>query len=452
MIKNKKYFHKERGKIEFLKKMLNNKYGALEIALNSRLDKSIQKKTKIHVIWYAAACILIFSLFFFISIIGCSKSDEKSANSTAYDRGGEVMPDNLVLCREDFTVKYKDGTISLSRDGGKTYNKSIFVDDKDLQGIHVFENGTLFFVDHTKCYYSHDWETLHESTVLDINGDPFVPYKYHNFSINMGGDTHRHIIDGQEILCWGNYDYQYDTQYKNVNVWYTVDKGETVKTAYKFRSTEADDGSGNLYTRHVHNVNFNPSDNTFWLQTGDFISNGVDQRHVLKGTYDLHEDEWNWSLVGTGHEFKWCNALFIGDYIYFSWDVSNGGVVRVPYDKANDISKHDLILATPNDCLAVIKSHKDEIIAVQAPYGGDDDSRNLYYSPDRKTWYRIENTIPEGYSMIAFLADMSTDNWGRVRATPQNMSPHKVLPAIFLDEIVREAGFPDAFKPINSVP
>lgn len=402
----------------------------------------------------------ILSLLYLFNIISLDFTD-KPTNADAdhagsgkilnEKRGIEVMPDNLVLCRENFTIKYENGTISLSRDGGETYQDEIFIFYKELKHVHVFQNGSLFFADHTNCYYSHDWETFHVSTVLDIDGNLFTPYEYHNFSANMGGDTYRHIIEGQEILVWGNYDYQYDTQYNNVNVWYTVDKGETVKSAYKFRSTEEDDGSGNLYTRHVHNVNFNPYDQTFWLQTGDFLNNGVDQRHVLKGTYHLQNDKWNWNLVGTGYEFKWCNALFIGDDIYFSWDVSTGGVVKVPYYQAGDINKHNLIFATPNDCLTVIKSHENEIIVIQAPYGGDDDSRNLFYSPDRENWHKIENSIPEGYSMIAFLADMLPDNWGRVRATPQNMSPHKVLPAIFLDDIVREAGFPDAFKSLEAI-
>ena len=396
---------------------------------------------------YIGASVILFCLIFPNCTIG-PNSDEKPTASPAEDWGGKVIPDNLVLCREDYTVKYENGTIRLSRDGGNTYQKSIFIDEKTLGHIHIFDNEALFFADHTKCYYSHDWETLHESTVLDINGEPFIPYAYHNFSVSMGSDTHRHIVDGLEMLVWGNYDYQYDTQYNNVNVWYTVDKCKTVKTAYAFRRAEEDDGSGNLYTRHVHSVNFNPADNTFWLQTGDYKRNGVDQRHVLKGTYDLQKDEWDWSLVGTGHEYKWTTSVFIGVYIYFAWDVSTGGVVRVPYHKAGNKEEHDLILATPNDCLMVIKSHNDELIAIQAPYGGTDDSRNLYYSPDRKNWHRIENNVPEDKSMIAFLADMSTDNWGRVRATPQVMSPHEVLPAVFIDDIVRAAGFPDAFRPL----
>ena len=364
----------------------------------------------------------------------------------------DVAPDNLVLCREDFTVKYVDGVISLSRDGGVSYHRSIEVGDIDLLHVHVFEDESLFFADHGACYYSHDWEAFHESTVLDIDGEEFVPYTLHHFTMNMGADTYRQIVDGQEMLVWGNYCYQGYSEYESVNVWYTTDRGETVKTAYSFRPTEADDGSGRLYTRHVHNVNFNPSDNTFWLQTGDFIRNGVDQRHVLKGVYSFEDDRWEWELVGSGYEFKWTSVVFVGEDIYFAWDVPTGGVVRVPYHLAGDTDAHDLVLATENDCLAIIKSHDDEFIVIQAPYGGDDDARNLYYSPDRLNWHRIENLIPEDTpnNRIAFLPDLSTDNWGRVRATPQNMSPHHVHETVFLDEIVRSAGFPDAFRPVET--
>lgn len=430
--------------------------------LNSGINKSIRNKKIIHVVWYIVAVVFLFSLIYSINIIGLNY-DEKSANSTPDfanatpddatitddDSIGEVIPDYLVLCKEDITVKYEDRTISLSRDGGRTYHKSIFVDDIDLQHLHVFDNGTLFFVDHTKCYYSHDWENLHESTVLDINGDPFIPYNYNNFSIMAGSDTHRHMIDGQEILCWGNYDSKYDTQYNNVNVWYTVDKGETVKSAYRFRATREDDGSGYLHTRHIHAVNFNPTDNSFWLQTGDGIIDGVDDRHVLKGTYDLEEDQWNWQLVGTGKQFKWGAAVFIGNYIYYAWDVSNGGVVRVPYDEAGNTEEHDLVCPTENDCLTVIKSHTGEIIAVQTIWGGNADPTTIYYTPDRETWYKIEtNAHPEVTEPeeAILLSDMSTDNWGRVRAGGVSFPSGVNLPAVFLDEFVR-AEFPDAFKP-----
>lgn len=78
-------------------------------------------------------------------------------------------------------------------------------------------------------------------------------------------------MSDKEILCWGGYNNE-DKEFKP-RLWMTSDSGRTVRCTYKFGDW------GQLKARHVHAVNFNISDCSFWAQTGDF----TDQCHWLQG-------------------------------------------------------------------------------------------------------------------------------------------------------------------------
>lgn len=108
---------------------------------------------------------------------------------------------------QNIFCKLVDGTLSMSLDHGRTYSHSIDLsavasDSGDTKTLWIFEDHSLFFADLTRCFYSHDWKTYHESKVYDIEGKPFVPNpRDHNFS-RLAYHANRPIIGDREPDVW----------------------------------------------------------------------------------------------------------------------------------------------------------------------------------------------------------------------------------------------------------
>ncbi len=234
---------------------------------------------------------------------------------------------NVIASSIDGMIVTKEGNIlKLSVDNGKTFTKSLDIEEVGvIKHIFLFKNGELLIGNHTKLYYSYDWVKLTESSVVGIDGEPYVPAPYENFS-TYSKDINRQIIDGKELLVWGNYSIQSGTQYENINVWYTTDKGKTVKSAFKYGVlVPLNNDDLPLQGRHVHDVNFNPADNTFWVQSGD--EDTEENSHWLKGSYNIEDDTWTWKRIISGDYAKTASMVFKGDEVYWAWDVEGGGGV-----------------------------------------------------------------------------------------------------------------------------
>lgn len=357
-------------------------------------------------------------------------------------------PDTLIGSIDNMLLSHSGDMLLLSKNGGKSYDYAISTEGLGIiKYLHIFRDGSLMFCTDQKCYYTHDWLDYHESTVLDINGDPFVPSKYDNFTL-MKKNKERQIVNGKEMLVWGNYSNSNDTQYENINVWYTLDKGKTIKSCYKFGE------GGRLSCRHVHNVDFNPADQTFYVLTGDEYARDEEQSHVIKGIYDMDNDSWEWELIGSGNDFKWSNIQFCGSYVYYSWDRPKGGVRRVLYSQLPDVSKHEQIISSANDCIGIYIGKNGDMIAFQSVYGGGMQPRNFYYSPDRVNFHRIEGEIPSGYDHLddaMYYAFWGPNDDGKILAGIRSASLMPLhewdrKPSVFVDDFIRRNGFPDAFK------
>ena len=70
-------------------------------------------------------------------------------------------------------------------------------------------------------------------------------------------------------------------QYNNVNLWHSNDNGLTLHSIFKAGVTL---GAG-VGFRHFHSANWNPTDNSLWLATGDGVAAAVDC-YWIKGTYN----------------------------------------------------------------------------------------------------------------------------------------------------------------------
>lgn len=346
------------------------------------------------------------------------------------------------------SVGYKLGYLFLTNNG--TVVKKLAVNLPIIKFAYLFGNDYVMFASHTKMYYSHDWITFSESTVLDINGSTFVPKTYDNFT-NYRTDKNRHIVDGHEIYCWGNYSVASTTQYIGINIWYTADYGVTIKSAYKFRDTRLDVSNPILFARHFHAVNFDPATGKFLFQTGDHTVDDVPESHVIEGVYNYSLDQWTFTLIGSGDNYKWLTAAYIGEYIYFAHDISPGGLKRVKKTEVADYTKFQLVFATPNDCMGFINKGNEGIVLI-TKFGGTYDTRKFWYTPDLINFNEITGTPPVGYS-----SNVTVYNGYRgiangkctVNCMDYSLLPDvtnwDLLPSLDLIQFIRAQGFPNAF-------
>jgi hypothetical protein len=220
---------------------------------------------------------------------------------------------HICALKDNKRLKFDGASLHLSLDNGDTYPTSL-----DLTGIcdiitraKLYENGNILFANQTQCFYSTDsLATYHESTVLEVNGNPFVPDTYDNFKTLF--ENTPVIIDGKEIDVWGNY----STDSTQIRGWYTIDSGITIQSCFANNSTIP----GQNF-RHIHGIAYNPDDDTFYMFYGD------DTSGINKGTYDWDEDQWSWEVLvdgdhGAGY-YKITGLQFHDNYVYWTSDSSS---------------------------------------------------------------------------------------------------------------------------------
>ena len=264
--------------------------------------------------------------------------------------GYYFAPANSKICatREDKILKFDGvGILSLSIDGGRNYTKTL-----DLTSIcsiitraKFYANGNIMWANHTKCYYSEDnLSTYHESTIVALGGGAFTPSTFDNF-VQYNNDNPV-IINGIEIDIWGCYSVEIGTQNDNINAWYTIDGGQTIKSCYK-----AGTSIGGQTCQHIHAINYCDIDDSFWMQTGDGAA-GASNCHWNKGTYNAGTDTWTWVNVmssnGGGYH-KTVGMYFYNGYVYWGSDCTDGlnkGVYKCLYTEITDNTKYVKILAT----------------------------------------------------------------------------------------------------------
>ncbi len=389
----------------------------------------------------------------------------------------EVDVTGVFWYNQNIFCKFEDGHLLMSLDYGHTYTHSIDLSDvasdyRDIKTLWIFEDHSLFFADLTRCFYSHDWETYHESRVYDIDGNPFKPNpRDHNFS-RLSYHSNRPIIGDRELYVWGNYSTG-SSAYDNINIWMTSDKGVTVRSTYKFRDERMDVDNPILFTRHMHRVDFCPLDNTLWAQTGDHSRQGVHEQHWLLGHYDHLTDTLTWEHLrsgehaASGNRFKSLNIERHNGYMHWSCDTGNyqGGAFRVPYvpgpgniEQIVNLAKHEHLKATQNDAAGHYVNDNGEMVVFQLRWGGSGHPHIFHYSPDNgQTWYDIEGPIIshtgslENYwfgSRFGFIEGID-----RLLARPRSLVDRRitVMDTIDLARYVRNIGFFTAFRPVEDV-
>ena len=377
--------------------------------------------------------------------IDCSKATNSENEKTEETEETEETDYSYLLNKsicliENDIVAFDDSLFYISRDLGRTWNPGPKLDKGQIVRLaYLFNDGTLFYCTDEKCFFSSDYNIVEQSSVYDIDGQVFVPSSpFHSFSA-YEHDAKRVILEDREILCWGNYNNEEPVNPGFVSrIWLTYDKGKTVRCSFKFGTSRIDNSVINA--RHVHSVNYNQYDSTFWASTGDDQSTS----HWLKGVFNSKLGEINWELIGTGLDYKTGNMQFYKNWIYASNDSQPGGVFRIKYDEATDMSRKESLFQTPNDCLSVYVGKSGDILAIMTTTGGGYNPRNIYYSTDQKSFTKVEAPIPDyllGYGYSIFYNTWGITNDGyiltgiRTRGkTP--LSKWNLLPSLWLNDVI----------------
>lgn len=226
--------------------------------------------------------------------------------------------------------------IKISQDLGKTWTQMPNILG-DIVSYHFFSDGTIMLCSPEKVYWTRDYLTLNESTVYDHDGSVFVPSAKHFFCMQTGDSIS--YIDDQEIYVWGDY-----LLSGTARIWYSLDRGRTIKCAAKFGTTLM--GGVARPIRHVHRVYYHKASKSFYITTGD---NG-DECMIIHAIYDVASDAWTWDVLNTGIEYKFGNisidsnniAYMVTDYTDISLR-DKKGIYRVPVSDLGDITKYQMI-------------------------------------------------------------------------------------------------------------
>lgn len=237
-------------------------------------------------------------------------------------------------------------------DWGVMYSGSTPLAATTITMAYIFSDGTLIFSTSNKIYRStNKLVTITDITATNVfEADGVTPYTFHTpanasypgaYFGAIGYDSRHNQISGNDIFVW--------TSYCNtalgaspINVWYTIDKGVTIKTLYTFGQNpyERDNGtadggstgtllgdSGNsLITRHGHNCVRDPDSNDWYSCFGD--TDSINEVHWLKHTYTPGSDSWSTSIIAQdkGDGTKWksiIGGIYNGE-VYFGSDATAG--------------------------------------------------------------------------------------------------------------------------------
>jgi len=268
--------------------------------------------------------------------------------------------------RDNKAFGFTDSEVVLSEDNGRTWpHRLAFAEARQITFSCILRNGNILFATSNQLFLSTDnLKSCKPVTVKDVQGKPYLPHKPQNAELpgwyfhTLSG-INSWDVNGVEMVVWGNYCNVLGGA-SPVNIYYSVDSGQTVKIAYSFGQNPyyGDNGSpgggpkgtllGNpdnpVICRHVHSVAYNPDENAFYACTGDATRAGKRECHWLRGTYDAKQDRWDWRVLvsdESNSRYKAGGINFVDGKLYWIAD-ANGpkphdrGIFRcAPADLAN---------------------------------------------------------------------------------------------------------------------
>lgn len=234
--------------------------------------------------------------------------------------------------------------IAISQNLGKTwtYIPNII---GSIVNYHFFTDGTIMLCSEKEIYWTDDYLTLNQTTILNNDGTPWVRERElaHNFFGQQNGDKPM-FVDDQEIYVWGEYVIGSTTP----GMWYSIDNGRTVKRVTDFQGVVLDGEAVDV--RHIHKVYYHAKKQDFYVMTGDSPTEVM----LIKANYNVTADTWSWEILGSGEKYKFGNMWCDDYYAYFTTDYTDPafwnywGIVRVGLNHLNDPSKFRLAYDAAN--------------------------------------------------------------------------------------------------------
>ncbi len=286
--------------------------------------------------------------------------------------------------RDNKAFGFENGTLSLSEDNGRTWAHSVAFPDADrITFSCILKNGNILFATGPKLYLSTDnLKTYKQITVKDADGADYVPHTPQNaefpgWYFHPLDGVHTWDVNGREMVVWGNYCNVLGGGVP-VNIFYSVDGGQTVKIAYSFgqnphyrdngspgggaKGTLLGDADNPVICRHIHCVAYNPAENAFYACTGDRDQPEGQECNWLRGTYDAAKDKWHWKVIASGpsnSRYKAGGINFVDGQVYWVAD-ANGpkphdrGIFRCDPADIADIEKHTMLFNPEYECANMI--------------------------------------------------------------------------------------------------
>lgn len=363
-----------------------------------------------------------------------------------------------VFSIDKHVVKQVGSTLLLSNDGGVTYIKSVDYGSRitKLRFIYVFENGNLMIGDHKLLWYSHDWVTFTQTEITDIDGNTFVPtLRTDNYTV-WAHDGFYQYINGQNVLLWSNYNFQENpngatTAMRYAYNWFTDDYGKTVKCVFQYNVSIPNGWTSPLRARHGHGIYQHP-DRSYFIGTCGDEPTDTDSSWLRitpkpGGGFDF-------DVIGLGAVYKTNMIRFVGDSIYYSIDKTPGGVGVVKEAEMADVSKHRVLLSISNDTCGISMNNKGEIVTTHSKWVGTLPTNLIHYSNDfGLSWHALLIPPPLGSTNGngVYARGCQPNILGKVLmgSSPNYASTFEInefKPSIWIDNYIRDAGFPNAFK------
>lgn len=256
---------------------------------------------------------------------------------------------NVIYTIDDFILahEYVEGSVNnlkFSNDLGKTWitKENTF---GDIVNAFMFADGTFMMgtkkAEGCRIYWTRDFETFTEATVLDYNGSAYSLEAGKTRFFMLKPKSYHAYVDGIEHYCFWDYIISTTT---NPRVWYAIsdENGVTVRAAFAFGLSRID--GNNVPARHGHAFEYNEHDGYFYALSGDSVS----ECHVLRGKYTNNNGvhTWTWEKLATGGGYKLVSVDFDEANLYAVTDytesqlASSKGVVSIP---VNMISRTDTV-------------------------------------------------------------------------------------------------------------
>lgn len=249
---------------------------------------------------------------------------------------------HVIYTIDDFMLahEYVEGSVDnlkFSNDLGKTWvtKENTF---GDIVNAFMFADGTFMIGskkdDGCRLYWTRDFETFTQATVLDYDGNPYSVEAGKTRFFILKPKSYHTYVNGIEHYCFWDYIISATTKPR---IWYAIsdENGVTVRAAFAFGLSTINGNS--VPARHGHAFEYNPHDGYFYALTGDSVT----ECHVLKGRYTDNNGvhTWNWEKLATGGGYKLVGVEFDEGNLYAVTDYTEAslagakGIVSIPIDK-----------------------------------------------------------------------------------------------------------------------